>query len=102
MAMLEARNPQLAVKDGRTTPAFAVLDDYRPMVTIAVAVRWALLAVWFVIINYRVEFDPVAKIFNGMAIGLLAGNAYVTWRILAHKPITWHHALVQGWQTFPS
>ena len=94
--MLEAGVQQQPVMNEQPTPAFAVFDDYRPMVTISVAVRWALLAVWYVIINYRVESDSVLVIFNLMATGLLAGNAYITWRILTRQPITWRHALLQG------
>ena len=75
------------------TPRFAVFDDYCPTVTIVVAVRWVLIAAWFVILHYRVDRDSTWLTLNMMAAGLTALNVYMTWLILQRKPIGWQHAL---------
>ncbi|HZA23019.1 MAG TPA: hypothetical protein VFA32_10525 [Dehalococcoidia bacterium] len=74
-------------------PSFAICDDYRPTVAIAVMIRWVLLLTWFVLNNYRVENDLSHLALNLMGVGLAALNGYMTWRIMAHRPITWRHAL---------
>ena len=74
-------------------PAFAIFDDYRPAVAIAVVIRWTLLASWLILNNYRVHQDGINLALNLMGVGIAALNAYMTWRILAKRPITWRHAL---------
>ena len=76
----------------KATPSFAIFDDYRPTVSFAVLVRWVLLAAWFFVLHYKIEYDQTILILNVMALGLAALNAYVTWRIIARRPITWHYA----------
>ena len=78
------------------TPRFAVFDDYRPTVTIVVAVRWVLLAAWFVILHYRVDRDSVWVTLNSMGAGLTALNVYMTWLIVQRKPIRWQQAFFQS------
>ena len=78
----------------QATPSFAVFDDYRPTVSFAVAVRWVLLAAWFFVLHYRIEYDATWFILQAMAAGLAALNAYTTWRIVTRRPITWHRALM--------
>ncbi len=80
----------------QTVAPFAVFDDYRPTMIIAVAVRWLLLFAWFAINNYRVELDPTWLAFNLMGISLGGLNAYVTWRIVQRQPVSWHHALAMS------
>ena len=77
----------------QTIPAFAIFDDYRPTVGITVATRWLLLGAWMAMINYREVHDSVWVAFNSMGTGMVVANAYVSWRIIAGKTITWHHAL---------
>jgi len=74
-------------------PAFAIFDDYRPTVGIAVVVRWLLLLAWFAMNNYRVEADFFHLVLNLMGTGLALLNAYMTWRLVTRRPITWRHAL---------
>ena len=74
-------------------PSFAIFDDYRPTVAIAVVIRWVLLLTWFVLNNYRVENDLSHLALNLMGAGLAALNGYMTWRVTTHRPITWRHAL---------
>ena len=77
----------------KATPSFTIFDDYRPMVSVAVVVRWLLLAAWMTIINYRNEQDTTWLVFNVMGAGLIIVNAYMSWRILSQKAITWQQAL---------
>ena len=77
----------------QATPSFAVFDDYRPTVSFAVLVRWVLLAAWFFVLNYRIEYDRTWVYLTMLGVGLAALNAYVTWRIVTRRPITWHYAL---------
>ncbi|MFQ5873652.1 MAG: hypothetical protein ACE5JL_07610 [Dehalococcoidia bacterium] len=67
---------------------FAAFDDYRPTVTIAVAFRWVGLAAYFAMTNERSEMDATHIYLNLLGGGLAALNAYVTWLILRHRPIT--------------
>jgi hypothetical protein len=76
----------------QSAPSFAIFDDYRPTVTIAVAIRWLLLLTWFALNNYRVENDLPHLILNLMGVALVALNGYMTWWILKHRPITWQDA----------
>ena len=69
-------------------------DDYRATVSVVVAVRWLLLLTAFFILHYRIERDLIWTINNLMAVGLVAANAYLTWRIATQRAIKWHHALV--------
>ncbi|HEU0020719.1 MAG TPA: sensor histidine kinase, partial [Dehalococcoidia bacterium] len=74
-------------------PSFAIFDDYRPTVAIAVVIRWVLLLTWFVLNNYRVENDLSHLLLNLMGAGLALFNAYMTWRVIQQRPVTWRHAL---------
>jgi signal transduction histidine kinase len=76
----------------QSAPSFAIFDDYRPTVAIAVAIRWLLLLTWFALNNYRVENDLPHLILNLMGIALAALNGYMTWRVWQRRPITWQHA----------
>jgi len=80
----------------QTVAPFAVFDDYRPTMTIAVAVRWLLLLAWFAMNNYRVELDPTWLALNLMGVSLGGLNAYVTWRIVRRQPVSWRHALAMS------
>ena len=80
--------------EGKSLPTYAVFDDYRHVVRIAVLVRWFLLLTWFFLHNYRPTFDEIFYRNNGFALGLSAVNAYVSWRIWRGLPITRGHALV--------
>jgi signal transduction histidine kinase len=75
-------------------PSFALFDDYRPTVAIAVVIRWVLLLTWFVLNNYRVENDLSHLLLNLMGAGLAGFNGYMTWRVVKQRPVTWRHALV--------
>ena len=77
----------------QATPSFAIFDDYRPTVSIVVAIRWLLLLGWFFILHYRIEYDQTWFILQLMGAGLAALNAYMTWRIVTRRPIRWHYAL---------
>jgi len=82
---------------GQATPQFAIFDDYRPTVGVAVLIRWVLLAVWFFVLHYRaVEHDQTWVIFNIMAGSLGALNGYMSWRLLARRPVTQRHALMMS------
>ena len=76
------------------TPEFAIFDDYRPTVRVAVLIRWVLLAVFFFVLHYRIEHDQTWANLNILASALGGLNAYVTWRIVTRRPITWHDALI--------
>ena len=60
----------------QAVPAFAIFDDYSPAVTIAVVIRWTLLASWLVLNNYRVEQDTINLALNIMGVGIATLNAY--------------------------
>lgn len=78
----------------KTVPEYAVFDDYRYFVRVAVLVRWFLLVVWFFLQNYRADFGDVTYYTNTVLASFLAiVNAYVGWRIWKAKPITLWHAL---------
>ena len=78
------------------TPAFAIFDDYRPNVTVAVVVRWVLLGTWLFVLHYRTEQDTTWVALNGIAAGLVALNAYASWRIATGRSITWLFAFALG------
>ena len=80
--------------DSQPTPRFAVFDDYRPTVTIVVAVRWLLLLATFFRLHYRVERDAIWLTDNLLAAGIVVLNAYLTWRIMTRRRITWQHGLI--------
>ena len=80
----------------QATPAFAIFDDYRPTVGISVVIRWLLLSAFLAMVNYREEHNSTWIVFNGVGVGLALANAYVTWRLLAHRPITWRYALAMS------
>ncbi|PKB64165.1 MAG: hypothetical protein BZY80_03615 [SAR202 cluster bacterium Io17-Chloro-G2] len=77
----------------QSLPPFAIFDDYRPTITIAVIIRWLLLGVWFFLNNYRVEADNIHLVLNFMGAGLALLNGYMTWRLISGLPATWRHAL---------
>ncbi|MCH7714422.1 MAG: hypothetical protein IIC99_12455, partial [Chloroflexi bacterium] len=62
-------------------PPFAIFDDYRPTITIAVIIRWLLLGVWFFLNNYRVETDSIHLVLNLMGGILVLLNGWVTWQL---------------------
>ena len=74
-------------------PEYAVFDDYRHVVRVAVLVRWFVLLTWFFLHNYRPSFDETFYANNGLALALSAVNAYVSWRIWRGLTITRTHAL---------
>ena len=82
--------------ESQAAPRFATFDDYRPTVSVAVVVRWLLLMVWVFVLYYRIDHDATWVVLQAIAWGLAGLNAYVTWRILARKPITWHYATLLG------
>ena len=65
----------------QSLPPFAIFDDYRPTITIAVIIRWLLLGVWFFLNNYRVETDSIHLVLNLMGAGLALLNGWVTWQL---------------------
>ena len=78
------------------TPSFTIFDDYRPMVSVAVVLRWLMLLAWMAMNNYRVDHDATWLIFNLMGASVAVTNAYMSWRILSHRAITWQHALAMS------
>jgi len=80
------------MQHNQPVPPFAIFDDYRPTVAMAVAVRWVLLLAWFFLNNYRVELDAYHTVLNLLGAGLAALNAYMTWRVFRGGSITWRHA----------
>ncbi len=80
------------MQHNQSVPAFAIFDDYRPTVAMAVAVRWVLLLAWFFLNNYRVELDQFHTILNLLGAVLAGLNAYMTWRVFRGRSITWRHA----------
>ena len=72
----------------QSLPPFAIFDDYRPTVTIAVIIRWLLLGTWFFLNNYRVETDTIHQVLNLMGAGLALLNGYMTWRLIKGLPVT--------------
>ncbi|MBM3942675.1 MAG: sensor histidine kinase [SAR202 cluster bacterium] len=82
----------MASRTNSPLPAFAIFDDYRPTVAMAVAVRWVLLLAWFFLNNYRVEQDLNHSVLNLLGAVLAAVNGYMTWRIWRGRSITWRHA----------
>ena len=79
---------------GQITPPFTIFDDYRYSQWIAVVVRWFLLAIWLVLLNYRTDYGALSLgSLNAMGVALVALNGYVHWRIWKGRPITRHYAL---------
>ena len=77
--------------NNQTTPPFTIFDDYRPTVKFAVLARWVLLGAWFFVLNYRIEYDRTWVYLTMLGVGLAALNAYVTWRIVKRRSISWHY-----------
>ena len=66
-------------------------------VRISVWVRWFLLIAWLLQFNYRPNFEHPAYIPTTLfAVLVLVFNAYVHYRILSHRKVTWHWALALG------
>jgi uncharacterized membrane protein (UPF0136 family) len=80
--------------EDKRVPQYAVFEDYRPTVSVAVLIRWVLLGAWFFILHYRSEYDRTWMYLQALGAGLAALNAYVTWRIATRRPITWHYAVI--------
>ena len=80
----------------QATLSFAIFDDYRPIVGVAVVVRWVLLLTYIALLQYRIDRDTSWVVLNLMGGSLAVINGYVTWRILSRRPITWHYALALG------
>ena len=72
----------------QATPSFAIFDDYRPIVGVAVVVRWVLLLTYIALLQYRIDRDTSWVVLNLMGGSLAVINGYVTWRILSRRPIT--------------
>ncbi len=69
-------------------------DDLRYGARISVWVRWFLLIGWFAQMNYRPNFADPNYIPNSLfAATMLALNAYVHYRILTNRPVTWRWLL---------
>ncbi len=69
-------------------------DDLLYGVRISVWVRWFVLAAWLLQFNFRPNFAHPAYIPSTLfAASVLALNAYVHYRILTNRPVTWHWAL---------
>ena len=68
-------------------PPFAIFDDYRPTVTIAVIIRWLLLGVWLFLNNYRVEQDQTHLVLNLMGGGLALLNGWISWRLFQVRSV---------------
>ncbi len=69
-------------------------DDLLYGVRISVWVRWFLLIAWLLQFNYRPNFAHPAYIPSTLfAVLVLALNAYVHYRILTNRPVTWRWAL---------
>ena len=69
-------------------------DDLLYGVRISVYVRWFLLIAWLLQFNYRPNFAHPAYIPTTLFAALvLVFNAYVHYRILSNRKITWHWAL---------
>ena len=79
--------------NGGQLPTYAVFDDYRYSQRIAVVVRWFLLATFLILHNYRPDLTAEYLPINGLALTLAGLNAYVHWRILQGRPITWRYVL---------
>ncbi len=69
-------------------------DDLLYGVRISVWVRWFLLIAWLLQFNYRPNFAHPAYIPSTLfAASVLALNAYVHYRILTNRRVTWRWAL---------
>ena len=69
-------------------------DDLLYGVRISVWVRWLLLIAWFAQMNYRPNLADPNYVPNTLfATTLLALNAYVHYRILTNRPVTWRWML---------
>ena len=70
------------------------LDDLLYGVRVSVWVRWFLLLAWLLQFNYRPNFAHPAYIPTTLfAVLVLAYNAYVHYRVLSGRPVTWRWAL---------
>lgn len=76
-----------------TVPGYAVFEDYRSSQRIAVLVRWVVLVSWLVLVNLRTD-EPALPALNAMGGALFILNAYVHWRILKGRPVTWSYVLL--------
>ena len=73
----------------QATPPFTIFDDYRYSQRIVVVVRWFLLSIWLVLLNYRSDYGALTLgSLNAMGVALAVLNGYVHWRIWAGRPIT--------------
>lgn len=71
-------------------PNYAVGNDYRHNLKISVAVRWFLLAAWFLQFNYRADFTNTTYVPNTLAaFSLVILNTYIHWRIRKGLAVTW-------------
>ena len=60
----------------QATPSFAIFDDYRPIVGVAVVVRWVLLLTYIALLQYRIDRDTSWVVLNLMG-GKPGGNKWV-------------------------
>ena len=73
----------------QATPAFTIFDDYRYSQRIVVVVRWFLLSIWLVLLNYRSDYGALTLgSLNAMGVALAILNGYVHWCIWEGRPIT--------------
>lgn len=78
-------------------PSYADFEDYRSSQGIAVVVRWFMLVAWLTLINYRPsEYNASLITLNAMGGGLVVFNAYVQWRILRGRPVSWQYVLAMS------
>ena len=68
--------------------------DRRNDLRITIWVRWVAAIGWLAVNNYRPDLDAPSYIPNNLiALGLLAFNAYVHYRLRTNRKVTWQCAL---------
>ena len=72
----------------RNTSTHATFEDYRSSQRIAVVIRWFILLPWLAFINYGAQ-KPAHPAVNSLGAILIILNAFIHWRILKGRPITW-------------
>ena len=86
---LQTPPQQFAIGSRRTGP-----DDLLYGMRISIWVRWLLLIAWFAQMNYRPNFSDPNYLSNTLfAATLLAFNAYVHYRTLTNRSVTWRWML---------
>ena len=84
---------QVCMQSQATLP-FTIFDDHRYSQRIVVVVRWFLLSIWLVLLNYRSDYGALTLgSLNAMGVALAVLNGYVHWCIWEGRPITRPYAL---------